>query len=246
MSQTVPPKAPPDALPPVFRPGDARLDTSAIPSYTNTWRVTNVGPDGAEELLGNWEDRVEYEDRAGRRVLRRIQRSIRTTGAVGTHLDEVDAKTLFPLRVTQTYEGWPSVDLSYEGNRMTGQDVWRPVGAGEDVPLLVKVSLEFPEPTFEWHLWGVLLSSFPLADGFSARFVAHSAGDPDASRLRMIQFHVTGRETVSSGAAGPVECYVVEVDDSEAWTLWISTTRRPRPVLQLKIIGRHGTRWFKP
>jgi len=230
----------------IFRPGDARLDTRAIPAYTNTWHVTREGPDGREDALGIWEDRVEFATRDGRRILRRIQRSIRVNGAIGTHLDEVDAVTLEPIRVAQTESGWPPVDLAYDKRQVRGTDVWKVAGAGDGPPIPVRIDIEFPEPVFEWHLWGVLLSAFPLDDGFSARFVAHNAGDPDAPRLRLFSVRVSGREEVDLGSLGRVECFVVHVDDGEAWTLWISTTRRPRPVIQLKIEGRDQIRWFRP
>jgi len=230
----------------IFSPGDPRLDTSAIPPYTNVWHVTREGADGGEIALGTWEDQVEFETRDGRRVLRRIQRSIRVNGAIGTHLDEVDAVTLEPIRMTQTESGWPRVDLTYTKRRLTGTDVWKVADAGDGPPIPVRIEIEFPEPVFEWHLWGVLLAAFPLADGFSARFLAHNAGDPDAPRLRMFNFRVSGRETIDLGALGRVECFVTHIDDGEAWTLWISATRRPRPVIQLKIESPNQTRWFRP
>jgi hypothetical protein len=44
-----------------------------------------------------------------------------------------------------------------------------------------------------------------------------------------------------------VECFVVRIDAGEPWTFWISTTRRPVPVVQLKIEAEGGLiRWWKP
>jgi hypothetical protein len=90
----------------------------------------------------------------------------------------------------------------------------------------------------------VLVSSFPLADGYAAAFLAHATSDAEAPLLRRFELEVTGRETVDLGKRGKVECYVVRVDAATPWTFWISTSRRPAPVLQLKIESADGGAWW--
>src|SRR5262245_42830595 len=224
---------------PMLEPGAPGVDASMIAPYTNSFEVFEARPDGTERLVGTWDDQVEIEMRNGRSVLRRIQKSRTATGTSG-HLDEVDQKTLQPIRARYEANGTVMSDASWEGRKLTARDITTPAGlpASERIP--VTLSVEFPKPVFDWHLWGVLLSSFPLADGYEAAFIAHTTSDSEAPLLRRFTFRVAGRETVDLGERGKVECYVVQVDAATPWTFWISTTRKPAPVLKLKIESKEG------
>ena len=228
---------------PMLEPGSPGVDASAIPEYTNLFDVLEVLPDGTERLVGTWDDRVEIVKRDGRSVLRRIQNSKTATGT-STHLDEVDQKTLQPLRARYAANGTVVSDSTWEGRRLTTRDITTPAGSAAGDPLPVSLTVEFPRPVFDWHLWGVLLSSFPLADGYEAAFLAHTTSDAEAPLLRRFAFQVVAREAVGLGARGRVECYVVRVEAATPWTFWISTTRRPAPVLKLKIEARDGVVWW--
>ncbi len=229
--------------PPTLEPGAPGVDASAIPEYTNLFEVVEVQPDGTERLVGTWDDRVEIVKRDGRNVLRRTQNSKTATGT-SAHLDEVDQKTLQPLRARYESNGTVVSDAIWDGRRLTARDITTPAGLPATERLPVTMSVEFPKPVFDWHLWGVLLSSFPLDDGYEAAFLAHTTSDSEAPLLRRITFRVTGRETIDLGDRGKVECHVVQVDAGTPWTFWISKTRRPVPVLQLKIESRDGVAWW--
>ncbi len=228
---------------PMLAPGSPGVDGSAIPEYTNTFEVIEVRADGTERVIGTWDDRVEIVERDGRKVLRRTQRSKTATGS-SVHFDEVDRKTLQPLSARYESNGTIVSDATWEGPRLTAREVTTPAGlpATERVP--VRLSVEFPKPVFDWHLWGLLPSSFPLAEGYQAEFLAHTTSDSEAPLLRTFRLPVTGRETIDLGARGRVECYVVRVDAATPWTFWISRTRRPVPVVQLKIEAKDGSSWW--
>ena len=228
---------------PLLEPGGPGVDASAIAPYTNLFEVVEVRPDGSERVLGSWDDRVEIVKRDGRSVLRRIQNSKTATGT-SAHLDEVDTRTLQPIRARYEKNGSVVSDASWEGRRLTARDITTPAGAAAADPVSVTLDVEFPRPVFDWHLWGVLLSSFPLADGYSAAFVAHTTSDADAPLLRRFVFQVVGRETIDLGERGRVECFVVRVEAATPWTFWISTTRRPVPVVQLRIETKDGGAWW--
>ena len=228
---------------PMLEPGSPGVDASAIPEYTNLFEVVEARPDGTERIAGTWDDRVEIVKRDGRTVLRRIQNS-RTQAGTSAHLDEVDQKTLQPLRAQYSSNGAVVSDASWDGPRLSARDITTLAGSSSAERLPVTMSVEFPKPVFDWHLWGVLVSSFPLADGYQAAFVAHTTSDADAPLLRRITVDVTGRETIDLGERGKVECYVVKVDAGTPWTFWISRTRRPVPVVQLRIEARDGIAWW--
>ena len=228
---------------PMLAPGSPGVDASAIPEYTNLFEVVEVRADGTERIVGTWDDRVEIVKRDERSVLRRIQSSKTATGT-SAHLDEVDQKTLQPLRAQYSANGAVVSDATWDGARLTAREVTTPAGLSSAERVPVTLSVEFPKPVFDWHLWGVLLSSFPLADGYQAAFVAHTTSDAEAPLLRRITVDVTGRETIDLGERGKVECYVVRVDAGTPWTFWISRTRRPVPVVQLRIEARDGVAWW--
>lgn len=228
---------------PMLEPGAPGVDASAILPYTNLFEVFEAQPDGTERLVGTWEDRVEIVKRDGRPVLRRIQSS-RTGNSTSAHLDEVDQRTLQPIRARYESNGTAISDATWEGRRLTARDITTPAGLPATERIPVTLSVEFPRPVFDWHLWGVLLSSFPLADGYEADFLAHTTSDSEAPLLRRFTFRVLARETVDLGERGTVECYVVRVDAATAWTFWISTTRRPVPVVKLKIESPGGGAWW--
>ena len=228
---------------PMLEPGAPGVDASAIPEYTNLFEVVEVQPDGTQRIMGTWDDRVEIVKREGRSVLRRIQNSKTATGT-SAHLDEVDQKTLQPLRARYESNGTVVSDATWEGRRLTARDITTPAGLPATERMPVSMSVEFPKPVFDWHLWGVLLSSFPLDDGYEAAFLAHTTSDAEAPLLRRITLKVMGRETIDLGERGQVECHVVRVDAGTPWTFWISRTRRPVPVVQLKIEAHDGVAWW--
>lgn len=231
---------------PMLEPAAPGVDASAIPEYTNLFEMVDVQPDGSERFVGTWEDRVEIVQRDGRSVLRRIQ-TARTSKSTSAHLDEVDRRTLEPIRARYESNGTVLSDATWAGPRLVARDITTPAGMPGAEPIPVSLTVEFPKPVFDWHLWGVLLSSFPLADGYQAAFLAHPTADSDAPLLRRISLRVVGRETVDLGERGSVECYLVSVDAGAPWTFWISTTRRPVPVAQLKIEYPGGViRWWRP
>jgi hypothetical protein len=228
---------------PLLEPGGPGVDASAIGPYTNLFEVVIVQPDGRERVLGSWEDRVEIVKRDGRSILRRIQNSKTATGT-SAHLDEVDSRTLQPIRARYERNGSVVSDATWEGRRLAARDITTPAGMDAGDPVPVTLDVEFPKPVFDWHLWGVLVSSFPLADGYAAAFVAHTTSDADAPLLRRFELQVVGREAVDLGERGRVNCYVVRVDAATPWTFWISTTRRPVPVVQLRIETKDGGAWW--
>jgi hypothetical protein len=228
---------------PMLEPGGPGVDASAIPEYENSFEVFVEEADGSERLLGTWDDRVEIEKRNGRSVLRRIQRSNTATGT-SAHLDEVDQRTLQPILVRYEKNGAVVSDAAWDGRKLTARDIATPAGSPATEPIPITLSVEFPRPVFDWHLWGVLVSSFPLAEGYEAAFLAHTTSDAEAPLLRRFTLQVMGRETIDLGGRGNVECYVVRVNAATPWTFWISITRHPAPVLQLKIEAPDGGAWW--
>lgn len=227
---------------PGITPEDGIVDGRIIPAYTNLWRMTRI-IDGVEEEIGIWRDRVDYEVRDGERRLMRWQHSEnRLDNTRHEHLDEMDAVTLAPRRVQWVQDDVTRVDLRWQGRCFAGRHWMVVPGSDEGLPL--EVSVELPRPAFDWHLWGILIAGFPLAEGYAASFLGRGGGSLGAMSdlLRRITLRVVGRER-----AADIDCFVVDVEAGVPWRFWISVTRQPRPVVQLAIEASPGiTRWWKP
>lgn len=223
-------------------PEDGLVDGSSIPDYTNVWRMTRV-LGGVEEQIGVWHDRVDHETRDGERLLVRRQTSEhRQDGTRHQHLDELNAVTLAPRRVQWVQDDVTRVDLRWQGRRFAGRHWMVVPGSDEGLPL--EVSVELPRPAFDWHAWGLLIAGFPLADGYAAGFLARAGGSTGSMTelVRRFALRVVGRDR-----AADIDCFVVDVDAGVPWRFWISTTREPRPVVQLSIEPAPGvTQWWKP
>ena len=74
-----------------------------------------------------------------------------------------------------------------------------------------------------------------------------AAAHGDTTIFREVRLQVVGEETVDALSRGTVPCWIVRLDDEEKWVLWISKTRRPNPVVQLRLESAAGLiRWFRP
>jgi hypothetical protein len=227
-------------------PGAPGVDGRRIPAYRNLWHVFEQRPGAIERRIGAWEDEVDFLERGGRQLLRRRQRAVYGERR-STHLDEVDRETLAPLLARYEANGVLAAESRYDGTRLVGRELAPSLSAPVGEPAAVGLTVELPRPVFDWHLWGVLLASLPLGDGYRASFLAHTTSDVDAPLLRWISLRVMGREPVRRSADESVECFVVEVDAGTPWTFWISTDRRPVPVVQLRIVSPDGmVRWWRP
>ena len=129
---------------PLLEPGSPGVDASAIAPSSNLIDVVEVKPDGTDRRVGTWDDRVEIVKRDGRVVLRRIQNSKTATGT-SAHLDEVDQRTLQPIRARYESNGAIVSDASWDGPRLTARDITTPAGppgSTERIPVTLRV--EFP------------------------------------------------------------------------------------------------------
>ncbi|MCU1277927.1 MAG: hypothetical protein JWM53_1473 [bacterium] len=225
-----------------INPDSGVVDGRAIPEYENVWRMTEIVDGGVERAIGVWRDRVEHVVRDGQRLLVRTQSSEhRRDGSRHEHLDEMEAATLAPRRVRWVWDDVTRLDVAWQGRRFVGRHWMVVPGSDEGLPLELDVTL--PRAAFDWHLWGVLIAGFPLADGYVARFVARAGNSTGSMQdlLRRFELHVVGRERV-----GDTDCFVVDVAAGVPWRFWISTTRRPRPVVQLSIAPSPGVvLWWK-
>jgi len=235
-----------DSLP-LVRPGDGTILGSRIPAYASGWRVERVGPDEDTEEVSVWADTVRVEERDGRATLVRVQHIHPRQGPESVLVNEVDRETLAPIRTTAARVGAePFVDLRFKGALVTGRRPVTPAngGPGDQVP--VEMTIELPEPVFDWRLWGLLVAAMPLEEGYRARFLAYASEFPVGSPLLLIGVEVIGEESVET-SSGPVPCHVVDVEAGVPWTLWIRKEAPGAPVIQIRIRQADGNvLWWRP
>jgi hypothetical protein len=91
-------------------------------------------------------------------------------------------------------------------------------------------------------MFGVLLATFPLREGYTATFPTDPPeykNKEGAEPVEWLTFRVTGRESVAAGPGRQVEAWVVETDMSFGHDkFWL--TREPPYVIKLIYTGPRG------
>lgn len=233
---------------PVVKPADGTVNGSQVPSYTNTWDMIAVHPDGRIVDRGTWFDEVSFYRYNGKEILRREQHVNYPDEPEIIQLDEVDRDTLTHVHLSIKIAGQePHTEIFYKDNRIYGKKLFKVDGLNEIEKISVPFSFEMPEPVFDWHLWGVLISSFPLKEGYQARFLAHESHTYIPGDFRWYSLKVTGQDEIDGGKWGKVLCWTVNVKAEVPWKIWISVRKDIAPVQQIRIDHFDRTElWWKP
>ena len=231
----------------VVKPGDGTVSGRNIPAYKNSWEMTAVNLDGSVTYRGIWNDEISFVLRNGNEVLRREQH-VYYNDKEAIQLDEVDRQTLMPIYINIRSVGQdPHTEIHYDGKKIFGKKIFNIEGLDTLQKLSAPFSYELPEPVFDWHLWGVLISGFPLEQGYRARFLAHESYSYLPGDFRWFTLRVTGQEIIDGGKWGHVNCWTVEVKAEVVWRLWISVRKDIAPVQQIRIDDASGVQyWWKP
>ena len=134
-------------------------------------------------------------------------------------------------------EGKPFIDLRFEGNRVEGDRLLLPLNGSPSNQVAVKMSLELPDPVYDWRWWGLLIAALPLEPDFARQFLAFASESDVGSPLIIITARVSGSENV-----GNIPCWVVNVDAGVPWTLWIARIHTAAPVQRIQIDQPDGSR----
>lgn len=122
---------------------------------------------------GRWHDTLSFYEKDGEPILRREQ-GIDYLAGTGTviQLEEVNRDTLAPrcLNIRNANE-LPHTEIFYQGNLIRGTKLVNVEGLAERQRIPIQFSLQLPEPVFDWHLWGILVSGFPLQPDYQAQFL---------------------------------------------------------------------------
>lgn len=232
----------------VVTPDDGTVTGYKINPYTNSWNMTAVKPGGSVINRGIWNDEVSiYTDNSGREILRRKQ-TVEYAESTSIQEEEVYRDNLRHIYLKIYNAGKePHTDIHYSDNKIWGKKVFRIAGLDDFEQISMPFSFELPRPVFDWHLWGILVSGFPLKENYSARFLAHESYSYFPGDFRWYILKVIGRETIDGGKWGEVDCWKVELDAEVRWILWIAVKKNVAPVQQICIYDFDGSElWWKP
>jgi hypothetical protein len=233
---------------PVVTLADKIVTGKHIPTYKNRWEMSAIYPDGTVLHRGFWNDEISFEnDSSGREVLKRKQ-LVEYTDRVSIQEEEVYRDNLQHKRLIIYNMGEePHTNIYYNNNKIWGKKVFRVEGLAEIEQIPMTFSYELPAPVFDWHLWGILISGFPLEVGYCVRFLAHESYSYLPGDFRWYTLNVTGLDTIDAGVWGKTACYIVEVKAEVNWTFWISVDKSIPPVQQIRIDDNDGVQfWWKP
>jgi len=191
--------------------GSARLEVgspavtgSGLKPYTNLWKFTQQKPGGPAVDAGTWSDALEPAEFEGRPALKRTQVAKYNKGIVLKFVNVFDPKTMEPF--TADYERSDNgdrrhVDFRHETVR------FRHTAAQGAKPEDSRVTLDRPVFDFYDGMYGVLISTLPLSEGYEAEIPAF-----DTTRMAVdwVPVRVTGRETIPAGPGKSARTWIVE------------------------------------
>jgi hypothetical protein len=120
----------------------------------------------------------------------------------------VDPKTFAPIMSETKKTDGSFWHREFNGARVQGQERQSPIEAVEPI------SARFDINCFDFFggMYGVLLATFPLKEGYSATLPSDFQGLDRIESIRWVTFNVTRKEMVAAGPNKQVEAFVVDTE----------------------------------
>lgn len=205
-------QSPPPTQPEIVKVGDPRVDGSFLKPYKNAWKVVYEFPGKEPFLVGTWTDELASVEINGRHLLKRTQMAdYAKYNIVTTYVNVFDPKTMSPLYMefkrSDTGE-WAHRDFENGQVKYQRRD-------SDNVAKTQSGQLVMGEPVFDYNggMYGVLLASLPLKDGFKAKFPSLSE---DRDELDWITVSVGKQELVDAGPGKQVMAWPVDTEGNYA------------------------------
>jgi hypothetical protein len=219
---------------PVLLAGRERLEVgnplvtgSNLKPCKNLWKLTQQKPGGPAEEVGTWSDSLETTVYKGQPAMKRTQvAKYDKEGIELTFVSVFDPKTMesFYFDYSRSDNGnvrhveFGPASVTYRHTDSTGA---KPEEA----------SLKLDRRVFDFYggMYGMLISTLPLADGYSAEIPAF---DTNKMAIDWVPVRVKGRETIPAGLGKKAETWVVETPTKlyGRMTWWV--TKEPPYVIK--------------
>jgi hypothetical protein len=185
--------------------GDARLTGSQLKPCTNLWKLTQQKPGGNAENVGTWSDSLENTNYKGQPAMKRTQvAKYPKKGIQLTFVSVFDPKRMEPLSFDYSRSDNGNVrHVEFEHENVT----YRHIDSTGAKPEEARVKLDRNVFDFYGGMYGLLISTLPLADGYTTEIPAF---DTNKMAVDWVPVRVKGRETVPAGNGKKTETWVVE------------------------------------
>jgi hypothetical protein len=183
--------------------GDPSVTGAGLVPYTNLWKFTQQKPGGPAVDAGTWSDALEKTTFEGHPALKRTQVAKYAKGIVIRIVDVFDPKTMEPYTFDYSRTSDGNVrHVDFHHTRVTYNHTEKKDAAAETA------TATLDQPVFNFYgLYGVLVSTLPLAEGFETEIPAF---DTDKMAIDWVPVRVVGRETVPAGPGKTADTWVVE------------------------------------
>jgi hypothetical protein len=207
--------------------GDVGITGLHLKPYTNLWRLTEQKPGEAAEETGTWSDLLESTVYNGQPAMKRTQiAKYEKKGIKLTFVSVFDPRTMKPF----------SFDYSRSDNGNVrhvefGRDavIYRHTDSTGAKPEEAKVKLDRNVFDFYGGMYGILISTLPLTNGYAAEIPTL---DTNKMTIDWVPVRVKGREIIPAGAGKKTETWVVETPTKlyGRMTWWV--TKEPPYVIK--------------
>jgi hypothetical protein len=185
--------------------GDARLTGSQLKPCTNLWKLTQEKPGEPAQEAGTWSDSLENTTYKGQAAMKRTQvAKYPKKGIQLTFVSVFDPRTMEPFSFDYSRSDNGNVrHVEFQHETVT----YRHTDATGVKPEEARVKLDRRVFDFYGGMYGLLISTLPLADGYTTEIPTF---DTTKMAIDWVPVRVKGRETVDSGAGKKAETWVVE------------------------------------
>lgn len=221
--------------------GDAAVAGDFIVPYKVKWKINGAASDGKTKDGGTWTDDVQIVKFHGRDVIQRKQVWNYVTGTE-TYVNLLDRKTMMPLlsEFTSTPGIYWRFEYSADGKTVRYQRSPPPRDAPNgpyniaDPMEQGTVHPDVPVWDFNGGLWGLLLSAFPLEQGYAAKFPVFPLVEPNAKPV-WVDFTVGEKRTLPAGPGKTAEGWTVVANSPATQEVMrFVLSKQPPYILELK------------
>jgi hypothetical protein len=216
-----------DAGPARLEVGDVGVTGAHLKPYTNLWRFTQQKPREAAEEAGTWSDLLESTVYNGQPAMKRTQiANYEKKGIKLTFVSVFEPKTMKPFVFDYSRSDNGNVRHVEFGPDAVIYRHTDSTGAKSEE---ARVKLDRNVFDFYGGMYGLLISTLPLADGHVAEIPAF---DTNKMAIDWVPVRVKGREIIPAGAGKKTETWVVETPTKlyGRMTWWV--TKEPPYVIK--------------
>lgn len=210
--------------------GDANVTGAHLKPFTNLWKMTQQKPDGPAGTVGTWSDALETVTFQGRPAMKRTQIAKYDKKNIELCFVSVfDPKTMEPFSFDYSRSDNGNVrHVEFQHAIVT----YRHIDSTGSKP--EEATAKLGQPVFDFYggMYGLLISSLPLKDGYAAEIPTF---DTTTMAIDWVSVRVKRRDTVEAGAGKKAETWMVETPTRRygRMTWWV--TKEPPYVIKAKL-----------